>query len=187
MVIQVREKTIEEIEERLLGMQTPLNKITYLESALKESGFTFEIKRFLWAELSKLYEEKKMFDKAAKVMANKAAIEITFREKINSYICAAEFYSRAGRVDDADEMFVRAAREANNEQKAQINLAKRNIYFVCAKELESKGKKVTAMKFYEKIIKLQLTEIEKEEIKKKLISTYKALGHFREAKLLEGI
>ena len=53
MVIQVREKNIEEIQDRLLEMDTELNKINYLESALKESGFGYEIKRFLWGELSK--------------------------------------------------------------------------------------------------------------------------------------
>ena len=39
MGIQVREKTIEEIELRLSGMNTVLNKINYLESAIKLAGF----------------------------------------------------------------------------------------------------------------------------------------------------
>ncbi len=45
MVVQVREKTIEEIEEKLTEMSTALNKISYLESALKAVDFSFEIKR----------------------------------------------------------------------------------------------------------------------------------------------
>ena len=187
MAIQVREKNVEEIKDRLNGINTSLNKIVYLESALRETGFTFEMKRFLWGEIAKLYEEKKMYDKAAKAMANKASIEVTFKDKVDSYIFAAEFYSRAGRIDDADEMFVRASREANVEQKAKIELAKKNVYMVCAKELESKGKRASAIKFYERMIKLNIGEMEKEEIKRKLMTTYKALGHFREAKLLEGI
>ena len=40
MVIQVRERTIEEIEDKLGEMNTPLNKITYLESALKATSFS---------------------------------------------------------------------------------------------------------------------------------------------------
>jgi len=47
MGIQIRETTIEEIEKKLVGMQTDLNKIGYLESAVKETGFSFEIKRYL--------------------------------------------------------------------------------------------------------------------------------------------
>jgi tetratricopeptide (TPR) repeat protein len=187
MAISVREKNIEEIKERLLGIQTSFNKIIYLESALREKGFTFEIKRFIYNELANLYSEKKMFEKAAKAMSNKAGIEITSKEKINSYINAADFFSKAGNVDDADEMFVWASRSANAEQKSGINLAKKNIYLICAHELEKKGKKATAVKFYEKLIKTDLDEVEKKEIKDKLISTYNALGHFREARLLEGI
>jgi tetratricopeptide (TPR) repeat protein len=114
-------------------------------------------------------------------------MEITFRNKIDSYIGAAEFYSRAGKVDDAEEMFIRASREATTEQRMNINLAKKNIYMVCANDLEKLGKKASALKFYDKLIKTGLDDIEKGKIKEKLISTHKALGHFREARLLEGI
>jgi tetratricopeptide (TPR) repeat protein len=187
MVVQVRERTLEEIEEKLSEMNTALNKISYLESALKEQGFSFEIKRFLWKELASLYEDRKMYERAARAMANKAGMEVTFREKINSYLSAAELFAKIGKVDDADEMFVRATRDANVEQKARVKLARKNIYLVLSKELEGKGKRASAVKFYEKLIKMNLEEVEKSEIKEKLLSIYKALGMFREARLLEGV
>lgn len=187
MGVNVREYTIEGIQSRLLEMNTDLNKITYLESALRETGFSFEIKRFLWGELAKLYRERKMFEKAARAISNKAGMEITFREKIDSYITAAEFYSLVGKIDDADEMFVRASRDANNEQKNKIRLARKNIYFKCAKELEDSGKKAGAAKFYERLIKMNIESVEKNVIKDKLLKTYKSLGLFREARLLEGL
>ena len=187
MAIQIREKTIEEIEGRLAEMNTTLNKIMYLESALGISGFSFEIKRVLWKRLSDLYEERKMFERSAKAMSNKAGIEVSFREKIDSYVLAAELYSRVGKIDDADEMFVRASRDANSEQKMKVRLARKNIYLISAKELERRGKKASAVKFYEKLIKMNLEDVEKNEIKEKLLKTYKALGLFREMRLLEGI
>jgi imidazolonepropionase-like amidohydrolase len=187
MGVQVRERTIEEIEEKLAEMNTDLNKISYLESALKAVSFSYEIKRFFWGELSKLYGGRKMFDRAAKAMANKAGAEVMSKEKIDSYITAAELYSRAGKVDDSDDMFLRASRDGNDEQKRAIRLARKNVYLVSAHELERKGKKASAAKFYEKLIKMNLEEFEKKEIKEKLISTYKALAMFREARLLEGI
>lgn len=186
MVIQVREETIEEIEKKLEEMSTTLNKINYLESVLKVTSFSFEIKRFLWSKLSGLYEERKMFDRAAKAMANKAGIEVSFRDKIDSYITAAELFSRVGKVDDAEDMFVRAGRDANSEQKMKVKLARKNVYLISAHELERKGKRASAAKFYERLIKMNLEDVEKVEIKEKLLSTYKALGMFREAKLLEG-
>jgi len=187
MGIQVREKSVEEIKHKLLEMQTALNKIVYLESALREVGLTFEIKRFLWGELGNLYAEKTMYEKAAKAMMNKAAMEVSPRGKMDSYIFAAEYYSRTGRVDDADEMFIRASRDATPQERIKLEMAKKNIFLVLAKEFEKKGKKATAAKYYEKLIKMNLEEFEKNEIKVKLLSTYKALGHFREARLLEGM
>jgi len=187
MGVFVREKTIDEISEKLLGINTILSKINYLESALKEVGFSFEIKRFLWKELSNLYEERRMYEKAAKVMANKASVEVSIREKIESYISAAELYSRAGKVEDSEHMFVRALREGDLGQKLRIKLARKNVYLICAKELESKGKKASAVKFYEKLLKMDLDVFERDQIKEKLIVTYKALGLFREARLLEGV
>jgi len=187
MAIQVRERTIEEFEEKLLEMNTNLNKISYLESALKATSFSFEIKRFLWSELSKLYEERKMYDRAAKAMANKASVEPMAKDRIDSYITAAEIYCRIGKVDEADDMFLRASRDGNDEQKRAIKLARKNVYTVSAQELERKGKRAGAAKFYEKLLKMNLEDVERLEIKHKLLDTYNALGKFREAKLLEGI
>ena len=187
MTIQVRERTIEEIEEKLLEMNTDLNKISYLESALKATGFSFEIKRFLWRELSKLYEGRAMFDRAAKAMANKAAVEPMAKDRIDSYITSAELYARVGKVDEADDMFLRASRDGNDDQRRAIKLARKNVYTVSAQELERKGKKASAVKFYEKLIKMNLEDVEKLSIKHKLLDTYRALGKFREAKLLEGV
>ena len=187
MAVQVREKTIEEIEEKLEEMNTDLNKVSYLESALKATSFSFEIKRFIWGELSRLYEDRKMFERAARAMANKAGVEPMFKDKVNSYVTAAELFAKIGKVDDADDMFLRASRDANEEQKMRVRLARKNIYLVSAKELESKGKKASAVKFYEKLIKMRLEDVEKDEIKERLLEIYKALAMFREAKLLEGV
>ncbi|MFH0711935.1 MAG: hypothetical protein V1889_02395 [archaeon] len=184
MGIQVRERTVEEIGEKLKGMNTALNKIIYLESAVKIPGFNFEIKRFLWGELCELYKERKMFEKAAKAMVNKAGMEVMARDKIESYLNAAELFTKIGKIDDAEEMFIRAGRDAKGAEAMKIKLARKNIYLVLARDLEMKGKRLGAVKFYEKLIKMDLDEIERGEIRGKLFGMYKALGMFREAKLL---
>lgn len=180
----MRERTIEEIESKLTGMVTDLNKINYLESAVKVPGFSFEVKRFLWDELCLLYEGRKMFERAARAMANKAGMEISFRGKFESYLKAAELFAKAGKVEDAEEMFIRASRDAGVEGKAKVRLARKNIYLVLAEKLESEGKRKGAVKFYERLIKMSLEDVEKSEIKKKLLEMYKALGMFREARML---
>ncbi|MFH0808625.1 MAG: hypothetical protein V1888_03350 [archaeon] len=184
MVIQVREKDIEEIEAKLREMNTALNKIGYLESAVRVPGFSFEIKRFLWKELADLYRERKMFEKAAKAMVNKAGIEVMFRDKVESYLSAAELFTKVGKIDDAEEMFIRAGRDAGGAEAMKIKLARKNIYLVLARDLEAKGKRLGAVKFYEKLTKMNLDEAEKSEIREKLLGMYKALGMFREARML---
>lgn len=184
MVVQVRERTVGEIERKLAGINTSLNKIIYLESALTISGLSFEIKRFIWKELAKLYEDRKMFEKAARAMSNRAGVEVLVRERIDSYIMAAELFSKVGKVDEADDMFLRALRDADAEQNVKIKLARKNIFSIAAKDLEKKGKKASAVRFYEKLIKMNLDNAEKVLIKDRLIEIYTALGMSREARLL---
>lgn len=184
MGVQVRERTIEEIERKISTMSTALNKISYLESALKVVSGSFEIKRFIWGELAKLYEERKMFERAARALGSLASMEPMFRERMDSYVMAAEMFCRIGKVEDADQMFVLAARDIGEEGKARIRLARKNVYLSAASELERKGKRASAVKFYEKLIKMRLDDSERGEILDKLRNSYKALGMFREAKLL---
>jgi tetratricopeptide (TPR) repeat protein len=175
------------LEKKISEMVTSLNKITYLESAVREVGFNYEIKRFLWKLLGKYYSESGMYEKAARAISQKASAEVSFKDRIESYLEAGELYAKIGKVGDADEMFVRAIRDAPEEKKSSIKLARKNIYLVSAKALENKGKKASAIKFYEKLIKMNLDGVERDEIKKKLLATYNSLGLFREAKLLSGL
>lgn len=185
--MQVKEKDLDEIKEKIAATNTVLSKIYYVESALKELSFGLDIKRYLYQVLSELYAERKMFDRSAKAMSNKASMEITFRSKIESYLTAGELYSKALKADDAEEMFLRASREANDLERQRIRLTKKNVYFGTARDLEKRLKRSAAAKFYEKLIAMNLEPIEKKEVKEKLTAIYKSLGMFREIKLLEGI
>ncbi|MGC9309419.1 MAG: hypothetical protein ACP5D2_01865 [Candidatus Nanoarchaeia archaeon] len=179
--MQIKEKNIEEIEHKLAEMNTELNKIAYLEVALK-ADFTFQIKRYIWGRLAGLYEEKKMLDKAAKAMSNKAGIEVAFKDKVESYLKAAEIYAKMGKIDDADLMFLRASRQDGGEK---VKLAMKNIYKINAENLEKQGKKRNAMLFYERLLKMNLEDMEEREVREKLKEIYKSLGMFREANLLK--
>lgn len=187
MTVQVREKTVAEIKEKLRGMLTSFNKISYLESAIGDRASTFEVKRFLWKTLGELYEDQKLWDKAAKAYENGAGIDITYKDKIENYLKAAELYSKVGRIDEAEQMFVRAMREANDAQRVNIKLARKNIYMLAAQDLDKKGKKGNAMRFYEHLIKMNLDELDKRQVKEKLLAIYKSLGKFNDAKLIEGM
>ena len=187
MTINVRETTLEEVQARLAEMNTDFNKINYLEAALGSGGFTLEIKRFLYGELSELLENIKMIERAAKSIAKKAELEPMKKDKIEGYLKAAELYSEVGKVEEADEMFRRGARDTTESDHARIVLARKNIYMKFAKELESKLKRASALKFYERLFKMRLDDSEREPVRASLISLYKALGLFSEAKMIEGM
>ena len=184
MIIQVREKTVEEMEVKLASMSTALNKMSYLESALKVVSGSFEVKRFLWSELAKLYEERKMFERAARALGNLAAMEPMFKDRMDSYVMAAEMFCRIGKIVDAEDMFTRVVRNAGKVDREKVILARKNIYFGFARDLEEKGKRASAVKFYEQLVKMRMDNIEKEEVVEKLKVAYKALGMFREARML---
>ena len=65
-------------------------------------------------------------------------------------------------------------------------MARKNLYFSIAGTLEGQGKRSGAMKFYEKLMKMTLDTSEKDQVKGKLLALYKALGMYRESKMLEG-
>ncbi|MGK0209627.1 MAG: tetratricopeptide (TPR) repeat protein [Patescibacteria group bacterium] len=183
----IKEKTIPEMQAKLDAMQTELNKLSYLEIALKEHGFSFEIKRYLLEQAGEFYAYRKMYEKAAKTYTVKASLDITQKDRLDSYISAAEFHAKSGKVESADDIFIKATRETDELGQKKIQLARKNIFLLSAQELERNNKKASAVKFYEKLIKMPIEKIEKDMIKEKLITTYKALGMFREAKLIQGI
>ncbi len=182
-MVNVTETNLEQIKDKLSGMRTNLNKADYLESAFKKD-FSIEIKRFILETLAIMYEQDRMYAKAAKAMSAKARFEVVFKDKIEAYIKAADLYCKVGSIEDAEEMFNRAAREANEAQRKEIIKRRKEMYFRSAESLERAGKRSHSMKFYEKLIKIKLEDSEKTTVKEKLAKTYKLLGRFKDAEMI---
>jgi len=187
MEISIKDKNAKEIDDQLSEINTDLNKIYFLEGLLKNPKPSLEYKRYILEKISELNEGRKVYERAARYMLQKATIEITSKDKMESYLKAAELYATAGKIEDSEQMFFRAKRECRPEEQGRIELAKKNIFISFAEELERKGKKASASKFYEHLLKIRLEEPEKQMIKEKLISIYKALGLFREIKSIENL
>ena len=185
-MIRVNETNLEQIKIRLSGMRTNLNRAVYLESVFK-NDLSIEVKKFVLKSLAEIYEQDRMYSKAAKAMSNKARFDSTFNERIVSYEKAAELFCKVGALEDSDEMFNRAFREANPVQRLDIIKTRKELYMDSAEYLEKIGKKSSALKFYEKLIKMRLETEEKQKVKTRLEKTYKILGRFKDAQLLAGI
>jgi tetratricopeptide (TPR) repeat protein len=184
-MVNVKERLFQDVKAKFESLNTDLTKMEYLESVLKTSDVNMDVKKFALGILADLYDKKLMFDKAARAMAGKAGYDITFREKIDSYLKAGEYHAKAGNILAADDAFARASREGNAEQQAKVALARKNIYFAVANDLEKRMRMANAVKFYEHLLELKLDDIEKAMIKKKLIEYYKRVGRFNDAKMVE--
>jgi tetratricopeptide (TPR) repeat protein len=187
MEIKREARTTDEIKVKLNDCRTLYNKIALLEG-LTGRDLDIVAKKFVYTQLVELYLSKGMYDKAAKAMRGKAGLNTLYRELVEDYVKAGEYYIKAGRIQEGDDMFNRALAEASGEQVARIKMTMKNVLFATAKEFEAKKRTSAAIPFYDKVLRLSsLTPIEKTEVKGKLMGIYKSFGMFRELKLLEGI
>ncbi len=184
-MVQVKEHLFQDVKSKYETLNTDLTKMEYLESVLKMSDVNMDVKKFSLGMLAELYGKRMMYDKAAKAMFGKAGYEITFKDKVETYLKAAEYYAKASNVLGAEDMFSRASREANSEQQSKIQLARKNIYLAITNDLEKRGRMSNATKFYEHLLTLKIDDLEKSLIKKKLVDYYKRMGKFNEARVVE--
>lgn len=185
-MLKPEEKKLEFVKQKLSECRTLYNQLAYLEGIARED-LDIVVKKFIYIKLVELYISKGMFDKAAKAMKGKAALNTLYRELVEDYGKAGELYIKAGRIDEGKEMFSRALTEANAQQANELRMTMKNILFTQAKELETKHRTSAAVKYYEETLRIpNLNEVEKEEVKNKLRGTYKSLGMFRELKMLDG-
>jgi len=69
---------------------------------------------------------------------------------------------------------------SNIVKKAEIYSKVKEIYIRQGEIFENEAKRNSAIKVYEKLLVMKISEAEKEEIKKKLLALYEQLGKFRE-------
>src|SRR3989344_1562860 len=155
------------VEEKISTMGDYV-KIGYLSNCLKKS-LDFDTRKFVLTTLSKLYEDRKMFNAAGKMLSFAADINATFNGKISDFLNSTELFIKGGSYDEADLIFRKATSMANISQKTEQ-----------AKEHLKKDKRRNAAEVYEKLLTLDLDPQEKDEIKAKLIVLYESLGKIRE-------
>lgn len=183
-MINIREKNLEEIKEKLSSIKTNLNKAEYLESVIRKN-ISLDINKFALKTLCEIYEQEKLYEKAGKSYSLRSKFDNTFKEKIENLLKAAENFCKAIKIEDAEQMFLAAYREANETERREILKKRKESYFKYGEYFEKVGKKSSAVKFYEKLINIKIEENEKTIVKEKLIKIYTQLGRLKEAKEIE--
>jgi tetratricopeptide (TPR) repeat protein len=181
----VKEKTLEEVRKKTESQTSDFNQISYLENVVNQQQLTFDIKKWGYTQLSELYEKKRYYDKAARALLNRTTIEITYRERIATFLRAAELFVKGARMEDAIQTFMKAFAEGNSQEKMMIKQKMMDSIRACAEEAEKSGKRNAVIPYYQKLLELPIGEKERQQVKDKLASLYKSLGKFAEAKSLE--
>jgi len=175
--------TKSEIEKELAGKGDYV-QIDYLTRFLKEP-LSMDMKKFAYLKLADIYEKVDMLKDAAKNYESVSTFSVTFVEKIKHFMRAAELCIRAAEFDKAEESMKKAMAEANSMQRNEIYSTMKNLYKQQAETFEKNSKKIHAVKAYEKLIEMKISNPERIELKEKLLNLYEQLGRRKEYFLLK--
>ena len=172
-----------EIDQELEG-KGDFVQIDNLNQFLKEP-LTMDMKKFVYLKMADIYKRVGMLTEAAKMYDNTGMITIAFSEKIKHFVKEAELYIKTGSFDSVDKAMRKAMNQANTMEKQDIYFAVKDFYKRQAEIYEKELKRNHAVRIYEKILEMKITDQERKEIKEKLLNLYEKLGKRREFLFLE--
>jgi tetratricopeptide (TPR) repeat protein len=171
-----------EIERELKG-KGDFVQIDYLTRFIAQKPPLHE-KKVAFAKLIEIYEAKKMFNDVAKIYSNLAIIATSTQEKIDFLIKEAKAYIQGGQFDQADLTMRRVMDGVTIIKKTEIYEDMKNFYKKQADVYEKESKRNHAIKVYEKLLAMKITDSERNEAKARLLGLYEQLGKFRESSAL---
>lgn len=181
----VNEKNLEQVKNKFASQTSDFNQISYLEAVIAQQSFTFDVKKWAYTKLAELYEKKRYFEKGARALLNRTTIEVTYRERIATFLKAGELFAKGAKMEETIQTFMKAYAEGNSSEKSMIKQKMVDAIRAAASEAERSGKKNAVVPYYQKLLEMQIPESERQQIKEKLMALYKSLGKFAEMKSLE--
>ncbi len=169
-----KEMTKVEIEKELAGKgdYVLIDNIT----RFAKENLPTDIRKFIYIKLAEIYEKRNMFAEAADINGKLAEIAVIMTEKANFFIKETEDYIRAGFFDKAENSIKKIIANVKASERPKIMNSIKEFYKNQAGIYEKERRRSLAVKTYEKLLTLNISEEEKGEINKKLFSLYKELG-----------
>lgn len=177
-IYHARTTTKRELEERIKNVGDYV-KMDLLSSALKMQ-IDIETKKFVFAKLTEVYEYRKMFFEAARMIRNAAELNSTYEGKMNDFMKSCTLFIKGGSFDEADISFTKALGCATELQKGRLKSARKEAYKAQAKEYIARGKRSSAVVVYEKLLSVDLSPDEKKEMQDTLLGLYEKLGKVKD-------
>ena len=174
----VIEKTKSEIENKLKTMGEYV-KMSYLQRAAK-SQLDFDTRKFVLIELTRIYEQKKMYLDAGKTIKSAAEITTTFREKMIQFMKSVEFNVKGNDFTEAERIFAQALALGNDREKWEMKQQFKQFHFSQAQGYIKNDRRSNAKVLYQKMLSMELNPSEKSEVQNQLLNLYLKLGNTRE-------
>jgi tetratricopeptide (TPR) repeat protein len=163
--------------EKALKDKGDFIQIDYLTKFIDKKP-PIHIKKFALIKLIKIYENKKMYSDVARAYEQLAINALSFYERTDFFVKEVEYYIKAGYLEKADFAMRRAMELSTTVKKAEIYNQVKEFYKKQAELWEKESKRTNAIKIYEKLLIMRISEKEREEIKHKLLNLYESLGKF---------
>ena len=171
--------TRKEVEEKISKVGDYV-KMDYLQVALKQQ-LDFDTRKFVLTKLSQIYESRKMYLEAGKLIKLAAEINVTFEGKINDYMKSTELLIKYGAFDEADLSFAKALATATENQKGGLKTKRKELLRFHAEDCIKRDKRAHALAAYERLVDMpELSSDEKRKAQTALLRLYQKLGKVRE-------
>lgn len=178
MVYHAKTITRREVEEKLSKVGDYV-KIDFLEQCLRMQ-IDFDTKKFALLKLAEVYEGRKMFSDAARMMSNAAEINATYDAKMNDFMKSFNLFVKAGAFREAETSFTKALGSATELQKQRLKQTRKENYKAQASELVKRDRRSQAVEAYERLLELELDPIEKKTAQTTLLGLYEKLGKIQD-------
>lgn len=162
----------------LLKDKNDFVKIDHLTRFLQEK-LPAETRKFTYMKLGEVYERSFMFIDSARAyeMAGELSSE---NEKKNFFVKAAQLFIRGGDFTRAEGLIRNAMSKANDFERKDIYEGLKKYCIYSAEALEKTRKFAEAIKIYEKVLTMEVSDSEKKQVKTKLMELYQRLGKIKE-------
>ncbi len=170
--------TKKEIEAKLANSGDYV-KMDYLQRCLKMQ-MDFDTKKFVLVKLAAIYEVRKMYLEAARMMRNAADINATLDSKFNDFLKTLELFIKAGNYEEVEITYKKALGIGNTKQKVSLKMKMKELYRTQAKELLGRDKRKHALEMYKKLLEFDLDSTERKEVQNVIMHLYEKLGRVRE-------
>lgn len=173
-----KEMTKVEIEKELQGKGDYV-LIDNITRFLKEN-LPIDMKKFVYIKLIEIYEKRSMFSEAGDAYERLIEVSLNPSDKIIYLTKETEDYIKAGFFDKADLAMRKVLSEAKINERTKISNSIKDFYKSQAQAYEKDRRRNRAIKTYEKILTLNILDVEKNDINKKLLELYNETGMIKE-------